>query len=159
MSKLQKQITVESPISKWEEIWTAQDFQEHEADFQEILSEYKWMRENYPNAIVARMRWLEKKKAVRVEVEKDWEGKDFYKEYANPETYAMYSAMFSKFTEWLSFREKRNIWIWPEDSMLGRGFVKQHFPSRKNLAEGMKIQLNETEKELGEMSDDILNKW
>lgn len=147
MSKLQKNNTLQvSSRSSWEEIWREKDFVEHEGDFQQILSEDKSLREIYKNGIVARWRWLEKKKAITIEM---------IGNHIEPIVigdYAMYDAMFSKFCMWLAFREKRGIFIWPENKP---NLLNIH-TEKNDMAKQMTIKPIE----LGEIhADDILKSW
>ena len=110
--------------SEWEHVWRSEDFYRHERDLQNILGEYKSLREEIGSALETRLRWLEKKGAVRIiesvpEVGTTGQisGNKGHMDaiVMNQETYNEYSAMFSKFVEWLSFREKRGIYIWSEE--------------------------------------------
>jgi|ERR1035437_5090926 hypothetical protein len=86
--------------SHYEQTWTAQDFGEHDKEFKDMLIEYRELRRlNGDDPLLARRQWLQKNKALKVK------GYDIV---VNPEKYPMMSAMFDKFTEWMSFQEKPN---------------------------------------------------
>jgi hypothetical protein len=98
--------TTQPPIrykSHYEETWTAQDYKDHEQEFQDLLDEYRQIRkECNDEPIVARREWLRRKKALRL-IEKPRGGIEII---VNSK-YAMYSAMFDRFTEWLVSKEKK----------------------------------------------------
>ena len=153
MSKLQKinQPTDYFSISEWERVWRSDDFQKYEGDFLQILKEYKEIRERYVSAIDSRWRWLEKKGVIKIELLKDFDGKDYLNMYGATDRFPEYAAMFSKFIDWLSFREKRGIYIWSEE--VARAGVLDMKNAAANLAKNMTLPTGDI------TPDDILEKW
>jgi hypothetical protein len=101
--KKQQEETHSDPISQWEEVWGAEEYIAHEADFQKIFSEFQELRKKY-SVIATRWYWLEKQGAVKIKIV---DGKP--KLLIVSTYYQMYSCMFSKFCEWLSFKEAQEI--------------------------------------------------
>lgn len=103
MPKLQKEEIKWIPPTDWDNPeWTKEMYRIHEKDFQEIYREFK---EIIPNPkIQTRSLWLEKKGAIRIYSE--GEG---YKYSTAEDKYNLFSNKWSRFNDWLSFREKREM--------------------------------------------------
>lgn len=98
MSKIQKtEYPRQIPISDWhKDVWDKSDYDRHEREFEVILQEYRSIKNQFPEPRLWLLKWLEQKNVVTIR-KYDFAVKDNYK---------MYSNMFDRFTEWLSFREK-----------------------------------------------------
>ena len=98
MSKFQKD-QPKKIVSHYEESWTASDYQEHEHEFKNMLIEYRNIKKQCgDSALRAQTEWLKQKGAIIIK-----DGDIFVKE-----NYGMYTSMFDKFCQWLSFQEKRD---------------------------------------------------
>ncbi len=102
MKYFKKNVPQESHRSHYEDQWSYNDYQDHNAEFEKMLIEYNEIRKQHEDsAVISRMVWLERQGAVKLVDIGD-----------RPEplvrsNYTMYAAKFDRFTEWCAFRDKK----------------------------------------------------
>ena len=102
MSKYQKQQQNTPTKSHYEEQWTFTDYFNHDDEFNGILTEYReLLKIAKGSAVMTRWLWLEKQGVVKM-TERNGVVEPLIKS-----GYQTESARFDRFTEWLSFKEKK----------------------------------------------------
>ncbi len=101
MKKQETSQQTHTPFTDWDIFpWSKEMYQKYESDFQIILKEYRDLKAiNGNNAILARKVWLERKGGTIIN----------NNEIMCREKYQHFSNMFSHFSEWLSFQERKNM--------------------------------------------------
>lgn len=104
MSKIKKQQQIVSlPLSDWDNpVWTRDMYKKYENEFQVILGKYRKIRSTTKSAIDSRWKWIESEGGESLQ--KNEYG--IFEPKIMESRYAMISNKFSRFTEWLSFKER-----------------------------------------------------
>lgn len=91
------------PRSRYEEQWSTQDYRDNEPEFKQMAVEMKeCLDHEHGSVVMARWLWLEKQKAVKLTAVNG------IFEPMVRQNYAMMSAKYDRFTEWLYFQEKKD---------------------------------------------------
>lgn len=159
MGKIKKEEIVKLPQSVWEkDYWNEWDYKAHEEDFKKIYGEYKNLRKIYDDdARMARWRWIESKGGLIMKSEKI--GDKFVDIPYKKETYNYYANMFSKFDDWLYFKEQKENTPEQLQAMKNKifeGVQKIDFSIPKSIRERANIEVQNVE---DEMTKDALDNF
>lgn len=147
MSKVQKQSIVSNMIfSDWDiSPWNKETYEKHEKDFQNILIEYTNLKKNNENnSITARWKWLESKGAIKLVMGTN----QTVSPHAIVDKFQHFSNMFDRFSDWLSFKERRELSIEEQQKRrdeIKSGVKKIDFSIPKSIMEGMERDISNDE--------------
>ena len=156
MSKLQNQKEIARlPLSDWDIFpWSKEMYQRHEQEFQNILKEYREIKAiNGGNAIMARNVWTERKGGIVIIDDTEIHATLKYQTISNT---------FDRFSEWLSFKEKREMT--PEQMKakideIKVGMKKADFSIPKEVMAGAERDVSTEEMKLDDITQHALNNF
>ena len=107
MSKIKKEQNTYIPLTDWDvSPWSKEMYDRHEVELKKIHQEYKALKHAFNNdARMARWRWIERRGGLVMRLDNF----GTLQPYIREDKYVHLSNMFDKFTEWLSFKEKKEI--------------------------------------------------
>lgn len=104
MAKITRAYKTPEILDDWDvNWWNKETYAKHETDFQKIHQEAEEIQKQVKSRILTRYFWLQRKEALRM---LNYMGK--YMPYVNYLIYKRFDNMYSRYCDWLSFKEKQS---------------------------------------------------